>query len=82
VTGVGALPPQHPHHRLVAATGKMIPGMLVGGPNEHPKDGKVTAKLGPRSYLDQQDAWSVNEPAIDYNAPLVFVAGWLAYGEG
>lgn len=34
-----------------------------------------------RSDQDDRGAYSVNEPAIDYNAPLVFAAGWLAYGE-
>lgn len=79
VTGIGERPPLHPHHRLVAAVGKMIPGMLVGGPNQKAEDGIAPANLGPRSYVDEQPAYSVNEPAIDYNAPLVFVSGWLAY---
>lgn len=79
VTGSGARSPRHPHHRLVASGGKMIPGMLVGGPNSRAEDGIAPAKRGPRSYIDDQEAYSVNEPAIDYNAPLVFVAGWLAY---
>ncbi len=81
VTGVGARPPLNPHHRLIAAGGKMIPGLLVGGPNSRAEDGHAPANLGPRSYVDDREAYSVNEPAIDYNAPLVFVVGWLAYGE-
>jgi endoglucanase len=80
VTGVGTRAPLHPHHRLIAAGGKMIPGLLVGGPNGRVEDGRAPANLGPRSYVDDQEAYSCNEPAIDYNAPLVFVAGWLAYG--
>lgn len=36
---------------------------------------------GPRSYVDDQRAYSVNEPAIDYHPPLAFVTGWLACGE-
>lgn len=79
VTGLGANPPLHPHHRLVAAGGKMVPGLLVGGPNARAEDGIAPANRGPRSYVDDQGAYSVNEPAIDYNAPLVFVAGWLAF---
>ncbi|HEX5414159.1 MAG TPA: glycoside hydrolase family 9 protein [Chloroflexota bacterium] len=78
VTGRGANAPEHPHHRLVAAGGKMIPGMLVGGPNNAGEDGICPAGRGPRSYIDSQQAYSCNEPAIDYNAPLVFVAGYLA----
>jgi endoglucanase len=79
ITGSGTRPPRHPHHRLVASGGKMIPGMLVGGPNRRAEDGIAPANRGPRSYVDDQEAYSVNEPAIDYGAPLVFVAGWLAY---
>jgi endoglucanase len=78
ITGLGANAPEHPHHRLVAAGGKMIPGMLVGGPNNAGEDGICPAGQGPRSYVDNQQAYSCNEPAIDYNAPLVFVAGYLA----
>jgi endoglucanase len=81
VTGFGLRPPLHPHHRLIAVGGKMIPGLLVGGPNGRVEDGRAPPNLGPRSYVDDQEAYSCNEPAIDYNAPLVFVAGWLAYGE-
>lgn len=80
VTGVGTFPPLHPHHRLAAATGKVVPGLLVGGPNDRGQDKAVPPGLGPRSYADGQDSYSSNEPAIDYNAPLVFVAGWLSYG--
>lgn len=81
VTGFGTHPPQNPHHRLIAATGSMIPGLLVGGPNSKAEDKIAPAGLGPRSYVDQREAYSVNEPAIDYNAPLVFVTAWLVYGE-
>jgi endoglucanase len=80
VTSFGTRSPLHPHHRLIAAGGKMIPGLLVGGPNGRVEDGRARANLGPRSYIDDQEAYSCNEPAIDYNAPLVFAAGWLAYG--
>ncbi|HYG57039.1 MAG TPA: glycoside hydrolase family 9 protein [Symbiobacteriaceae bacterium] len=80
VTGVGADPPKHPHHRLVAATGKMVPGLLVGGPNADGQDRDAPPGLGPRSYIDVQGSYSTNEPAIDYNAPLVFVTGWFTAG--
>ena len=78
VTGLGVNSPQHPHDRLVAAGGKMIPGMLVGGPNSGAEDGIAPPNLGPRSYVDEQGAYSCNEPAIDYTAPLVFLSGYLA----
>ncbi|MFZ5817058.1 MAG: glycoside hydrolase family 9 protein [Bacillota bacterium] len=80
VTGVGANPAKHPHHRLWVATGKTVPGLLVGGPNDRGQDSHVPKGLGARSYVDDDRSYSSNEPAIDYNAPLVFVAGWFAYG--
>ncbi|HWI64886.1 MAG TPA: glycoside hydrolase family 9 protein [Symbiobacteriaceae bacterium] len=80
VTGVGSDFPTSPHHRLQAATGKVVPGLLVGGPNGAGQDKEVPPGLGPRSYADVQGSYSTNEPAIDYVAPLVFVSGWFAHG--
>ncbi|MBE3577326.1 MAG: glycoside hydrolase family 9 protein [Limnochordales bacterium] len=77
VTGVGANPVLHPHHRLSEALKRGVPGLLVGGPNSSAEDKVAPAGLGPKSYVDVASAYSVNEPAIDYNAPLVFVVGYL-----
>ncbi|MCY0878722.1 MAG: glycoside hydrolase family 9 protein [Firmicutes bacterium] len=79
VTGTGPDSPQHPHHRYVVASGIMIPGLLVGGPNAqaHQQDGIVPETVGPLAYVDDERAYAVNEPAIDYNAPLVVLAGYL-----
>ncbi|GGH08099.1 glycoside hydrolase family 9 protein [Silvibacterium dinghuense] len=78
VTQLGSNPFQHPHHRPSAADGLPAPwpGLLSGGPNAHPADPAANA-LGQRPpmrmWIDDQGAYSVNEVAINWNAPLVFL---------
>jgi endoglucanase len=78
VTQVGSRPFQHPHHRPSAADGIAAPwpGLLSGGPNAHPSD--EAAKHLPQQqpmhmWLDDEKAYSLNEVAINWNAPLVFL---------
>ena len=78
VTHVGHRPFQHPHHRPSAADNIPAPwpGLLSGGPNAH--GGDVVADALPkappmRMWLDDQRAYSMNEIAINWNAPLVFL---------
>jgi endoglucanase len=78
VTQLGLRPFQHPHHRPSAADGIAAPwpGMLSGGPNAHGGDTVADAlpKAPPmRMWLDDQRAYSMNEIAINWNAPLVFL---------
>jgi endoglucanase len=77
VTGVGSDYPKNSHHRLQVASGVLIPGLLVGGPNTRANDGHYPAGLGLFGYIDKMEAYSCNEYAIDYNAPLVFLAGYF-----
>ena len=77
ITGVGTRPFQHPHHRPSAADGIPAPwpGLLSGGPNRHPGDpaARTLPNLPPmRMWLDDEKAYSLNEIAINWNAPLVF----------
>ena len=82
LTGVGARPFQHPHHRPSGADANddPWPGLLSGGPLARPAD-PVMAKLPPyppaRGYIDDQGAYSANEVAINWNAPLVFLLAGL-----
>ena len=84
LTGSGTEMPDHPHHRMIAATGTYIPGLLVGGPNTFggdPELDKLIRRHSPppaKAYLDIGGSWASNEYAIDYNAPLVFVLTWFA----
>ena len=78
VTQVGSNPFQHPHHRPSAADGIAAPwpGLLSGGPNQRPADKvAVTLPRQPpmRMWIDDQGAYSMNEVAINWNAPLVFL---------
>jgi endoglucanase len=79
LTGMGDDPVKYPHHRLIEASKKMVPGLLMGGPNDDAQDGKYSKDLGPKGYIDHPGAYSCNEYAIDYNAPLVFLAGYFMY---
>jgi endoglucanase len=78
VTQVGTNPFLHPHHRPSIADHLPAPwpGLLSGGPNAKPADkvAQTLHKLPPmRMWLDDQMAPSLNEVAINWNAPLVFL---------
>ena len=62
VTGVGVLPPLHPHHRPSGADNIATPwpGLLVGGGRS------------PTDWADDQSQYAVNEVAINWNAPLAY----------
>jgi endoglucanase len=86
VTGFGTRPAMHPHHRPSEADGiaAPLPGWLVGGPNPGQQDRK-DCPAGTRypssqpalSYLDLACSYASNEVAINWNAPLVYVAAAL-----
>jgi len=78
VTQVGTNPFLHPHHRPSASDGIAAPwpGLLSGGPNSHPGDRvAATVPMQPpmRMWIDDEGAYSMNEIAINWNAPLVFL---------
>lgn len=80
VTGFGDQPPAHPHHRPSQAdnVAQPVPGMLVGGPNPGQQDGlSYPSNLPAQSYLDNFESYASNEIAINWNAPLAFVAGMV-----
>ena len=78
VTQVGVRPFTHPHHRPSVADGITAPwpGLLSGGPNRRPGDAvaKTLPSMPPmRMWIDNDQAYSMNEIAINWNAPLVFL---------
>lgn len=83
VTGIGYKSPLHPHHRLSFADGivEPIPGLLVGGPNREKQDGLKYESEPELSYLDDVKSYASNEIAINWNAPLVYVANAMEYLE-
>ena len=84
VTGFGDKSPMYPHHRISAADDieAPFPGMLVGGPNPGQQDKADGALVYPsnypdESYLDEEASYASNEIAINWNASLVALLGWL-----
>ena len=77
VTGYGSKTPMHPHHRPSASDGVAdpVPGLLVGGPNPGMQDKiKVPSTVPDEAYIDDERAYAVNEIAINWNAPLAYLA--------
>jgi endoglucanase len=87
VTGYGFRPLEHPHHRFWAHQANAAfppppPGILSGGPNSGLQDPYVQADglqgCAPmKCWVDNIEAWSANEEAINWNAPLAWVAAFL-----
>jgi len=80
VTGSGSRAPQHPHHRPSEADGlpAPVPGLLVGGPNPGRQDGcAYPSPLPPLAYSDTVCSYASNEIAINWQAPLVYLAAAL-----
>lgn len=87
VSGYGNKTLVNPHHRFWAHQANarfpgVPPGVLSGGPNSGLQDPYVKA-MGiagcppQKCYADHGEAWSVNEVAINWNAPLVWVSAYL-----
>lgn len=89
ITGFGTHAVQHPHHRFWAnepADGwpPPPPGVIAGGPNGNPIDpvaqAQNLAQQPPaKCFLDDVHSWSTNEVAINWNAPLAWVAAYLSH---
>lgn len=86
VTGFGRKSPMQPHHRIMASDDVELPfpGFLVGGPNGDRQD-EISGEPGvhypfkqpAKAYVDRMAAYACNETAINWNASLVFVLGFL-----
>ena len=78
VTGVGTKTPMFPHHRPSHADTVVapVPGLLVGGPNPGQQDRckGYPSSLPALSYLDAQCSYASNEIAINWNAPIAYLA--------
>jgi endoglucanase len=87
VTGYGARPMRNPHHRFWAhqidpAYPPPPPGVLSGGPNNTAMTDPVARKMRgtckPQTcWADDAQAFTMNEVAINWNAPLFWVAAFL-----
>jgi len=87
ISGFGARPMKNPHHRFWA---HMLdphmppppPGVVSGGPNNGRPADDIARQIAPcaaamRCWKDDTRAYSLNEVAINWNAPLVWVAAYL-----
>ncbi|MBK9614406.1 MAG: glycoside hydrolase family 9 protein [Uliginosibacterium sp.] len=90
VTGYGARPAMNPHHRFWAHQNDPNspmppPGVLVGGPNSVSFSDPVAVRLkgkctGQTCWIDDIGAWSLNEIAVNWNAPLLWATSLLDEG--
>lgn len=75
VSQVGSKSVMNLHHRPSAADGieQPWPGLLSGGPNAYTND--LPNPDGPPAtqWVDDEDRYDLNENAINWNAPLVFL---------
>ena len=90
VTGYGTHAIEYPHHRYWArqideSFPKAPNGVMCGGPNSGMQDpwvqgsGWKKGEMPPQKcYLDNIEAWSVNECTINWNASLAWLAGFTA----
>lgn len=85
ITGIGDKSVRNPHHRPSGAdnVADPVPGLLAGGPNQNLQDPVLQAHFNSSTppalcYIDHIDSYASNEIAINWNAPLVFVAGYFA----
>jgi endoglucanase len=88
ITSLGSKSPMHIHHRPSGSDGieQPIPGLLVGGPNRFMQDtgsgAKYLSQDPAKCYSDMQASFASNEVAINWNAPLVYVLGFLQAQSG
>ena len=71
----------HPHHRPSQAKKAAIPGMVAGGPNQNIEDPYAQNVLKDTApalcYADSDQAYSLNEVAIYWNSPVVFLFAYV-----
>ena len=82
LTGFGSKQAMFAHHRPSGADIVIapIPGFIVGGPNNDKQDAsEVTyaSNFAAKSYSDVQASYASNEVCLNWNAPAVFVLGYL-----
>ena len=77
VTGTGTKSTTHPHHRQSVADNiaDPVPGLLAGGPNPGKQDKcAYDFSESETTYADIDCSYASNEIAINWNAPLVYLA--------
>lgn len=82
LTGFGSKQVMNPHHRPSGADGieKPVPGFILGGPNIDRQDSKYVdypTDFPAKAFADVQPSFASNEVCLNWNAPAVFVLGYL-----
>jgi endoglucanase len=82
LTGFGSKQSMFPHHRPSGADGieQPVPGFIIGGPNKDKQDKQqvtYTSDFPAKSYVDAEASYATNEVCINWNAPAVYVLGYL-----
>jgi endoglucanase len=80
ITGIGSKSPLRPHHRQSVADGipEPVPGLLSGGPNPGRQDNCKYEFTEPETaFTDDDCSYASNEIAINWNAPLVYLANGI-----
>jgi endoglucanase len=90
VTGFGTRSMHQPHHRFWAQAADPRypappPGVISGGPNDSARTDDPLLKgkcVGQTCWRDDWRAFTMNEVAINWNAPLVWVTAFLDASRG
>ncbi len=82
LTGFGSKQVMNPHHRPSGADGVEVPvpGFIAGGPNMHRQDRRdveYAFSAPAKSFEDVEPSYASNEVCLNWNAPAVFVLGYL-----
>ena len=82
LTGFGSKKVMFPHHRPSGADSiaKPVPGFIAGGPNHYKQDAglvEYTSDFPARCYMDVEASFASNEVCLNWNAPAVYVLGYL-----
>lgn len=82
LTGFGSKQVMFPHHRPSGADGidQPLPGFIIGGPNKDKQDKEYVtynSDFQAKSFIDAEGSYASNEVCINWNAPAVYVLGYL-----
>jgi len=82
LTGFGSKHVMNPHHRPSGADGieEPVPGFILGGPNNDRQDIQYVeypSDFPAQAFEDVEPSFASNEVCLNWNAPAVFVLGYL-----
>ncbi len=82
LTGFGSKKVMFPHHRPSGADGVDDPvlGFIIGGPNNDRQDVdfvEYSSEFPAKAYIDEEASFASNEVCLNWNAPAVYVLGYL-----